>query len=155
MGYRLTLEIEDRVIHFIRAGGFDWVAAEAAGVPRPVFERWLARGEQSGRQPYHRFYVAVMQARAQARLKAEVELRGESPRDWLRLGPGREQPDQPGWTSPARPQARPKCAGSLLDSPEFQRIARDCLDALTPFPEARLALGDAMGRKEKRRWHED
>jgi hypothetical protein len=92
-----------------------------------------------------------MQARAQARLKAEVELRSESPRDWLRLGPGREQPDRPGWTSPARHQARPKRTESLLDSPEFHRIAKRSLDALAPFPEARLALGDALGHKGKRR----
>jgi hypothetical protein len=134
MSYRLTPQIEDKVLHFIRAGGYDWVAAEAAGVPRAVFSEWLARGERSRRQPYHRFSNAVMVARAQARLKAEVELRSKCPRDWLRMGPGRETPDRPGWSVPVRPVTDQKQKVSLLDLPDFQRFADKFFELAPAFP---------------------
>ena len=40
----LTPELQGRIVAFVRAGGYPHVAAEAAGVPRHVFERWLKRG---------------------------------------------------------------------------------------------------------------
>src|SRR5437868_11753050 len=106
MPYRLTPEIEERVLQFIRAGGYGWVAAEAAGVPRAAFDRWLARGARGGRQPHRRFYRNVTQALAQARMAAEAKVREQDPRFWLKHGPGRERSGHPGWSNPARAEAR-------------------------------------------------
>ena len=59
----LTPAVEQAILSFIRAGGFPVVAAEAAGVPRAVFERWLARGEAPrGPAKYRAFAEAVRQA---------------------------------------------------------------------------------------------
>ena len=44
--YRLTPALQEKIVAYIRAGGFPHVAAEAAGLPRRVFERWLERGQR-------------------------------------------------------------------------------------------------------------
>src|SRR2546421_628308 len=99
-----TPELQQRICAFIRAGGFPRVAAEAAGVPAGVFERWLRRGKRR-RAPdcYRAFAEAVAQARAQARLAAELQVfekrpldppyhRTPSPGPWSRTSPGRAAP---------------------------------------------------------------
>lgn len=95
---KLTPEVHYQVVSFIRAGAYDWVAAEAAGIGKSTLYRWLQRGEEAGSGAYHDFYIDVRQARAQARLAAETEVRRENPLAWLRFGPGRDRPGEPGWT---------------------------------------------------------
>ena len=41
----LTAAVETTILAYVRAGGFAHVAAEAAGVPRELFEEWMRRGE--------------------------------------------------------------------------------------------------------------
>jgi hypothetical protein len=107
--YRLTPEIEQRIVGFIRAGGFPWVAAEAAGIPRKIFQLWLRRGKKPrAKKLYRNFYHGVLEARAQARLSAELETRKNDPRFWLRHGPGREKAGTPGWANPTKPAEREK-----------------------------------------------
>jgi hypothetical protein len=48
---------------------------------------------------YAEFASQVRTARAEARLSAEVEVKRGEPLNWLMKGPGRHQPDAPGWTS--------------------------------------------------------
>src|SRR5215207_9715872 len=104
MPTRLTAAVEKAIVAYVRAGGLPEVAAEAAGVPRATFQRWMNQGESPGGKPrYRAFAQAVRQAEAQARLGAEVSARSDKPLDWLRCGPGRETEEQRGWTSNARP----------------------------------------------------
>jgi hypothetical protein len=100
----LTPELQQRIVSYVRAGAFDWVAAEANGVNRFTFHEWIRRGE--GEDPdrpqteaYAQFAQAVRTARAEARLSAEVEVKRGEPLSWLMKGPGRHQPDAPGWTN--------------------------------------------------------
>jgi hypothetical protein len=146
MKHRLTPELQATVVHFVRAGGFVGVAAEAAGIPRPVFELGMRRGAASPRQPSRGFREAVLQARAQARLKAEMETRTAAPRDWLRMGPGRERPGEPGWSSPPQAgTAANEASPASRDARMLQCVAECLLHALEPFPEARAAAAEAMG----------
>lgn len=94
---KLTLEIQTQIAQLIRAGAYDWVAAESAGIGRSTFYRWMALGED-GRAPYTDFAREVVIARAQARAAAEIEVRRDNPAFWLRVGPGRSRPGAPGWT---------------------------------------------------------
>jgi len=138
---RLTPEIERQIVATIRAGAFAHMAAEAAGVPRRLFALWLARGrEKKARATYRHFRQNVLQAKAQARLSAEMEARKKDPKFWLRYGPGKEAADAPGWTT-ARKQAG-KSAG--LANPAWQRLLGTLLQVLTPFPEARQAIVTAL-----------
>src|SRR5262245_59434222 len=49
---RLTLELHRQIAAAIRAGGFPHIAAQAFGVPAPVWDNWLRRGTARGaREP--------------------------------------------------------------------------------------------------------
>ena len=94
---KLTPDVEQQIVAYIRSGAFDWVAAQAAGIGRTTFYRWMQAGE-NGEGPYDSFYAAVREARAVARVAAEMEVRNNNPLAWLRYGPGRARPGEPGWT---------------------------------------------------------
>src|SRR5262245_6914530 len=94
----LTPAVHQSIVAFVRAGGFAHVAAEAAGVPREVFDDWMSRPGPR----YREFARAVRQAEAQARLRVEVAVLDARPLDWLKSGPGKPLPGYPGWTAPAR-----------------------------------------------------
>ena len=102
--HQLTPAVQQAILAYVRAGGFPHIAAEAAGVPREVFEHWLERG-RGPRAPdkYRALLEGVRQAEAQARLGAEVSALNDKPLDWLRSGPGRETPDRAGWTATVKP----------------------------------------------------
>jgi len=95
-------KVQATIIRHIRAGAFDWVAAQAAGVSRHTFWEWVRRGEGTGSRPtapiYARFANQVRQAAAKARVEREVKVADMNPLAWLRMGPGRSQPGEPGWT---------------------------------------------------------
>ena len=95
---KLTPELQHQILSFVRAGSYDWIAAEAAGISKTTFYRWMRQGEDAGSGIYHDFRQEVRQARAQARVAAEAEVRRDNPLAWLRYGPGRERPGEPGWT---------------------------------------------------------
>ncbi|MDY7078644.1 MAG: hypothetical protein SXV54_17150, partial [Chloroflexota bacterium] len=95
---KLTPEVHNLIVQYIRGGAFDYVAAQAAGIDPGTFRRWLNRGEKRTEEPFRTFCTDVKQARAQARIAAENKVFDESPFNWLRYGPGRERPGEPGWT---------------------------------------------------------
>lgn len=86
----------DRLVLYVRGGAFPHVAARAVGVPQSTHYRWMELGEQ-GRKPYREYWERVTMAAAEARAVAEVEVRKARPLDWLRYGPARDRPGDPGW----------------------------------------------------------
>ncbi|HEY7309459.1 MAG TPA: hypothetical protein VH643_08890 [Gemmataceae bacterium] len=142
---RLTLALQEQIVAFIRAGGYPHVAAEAAGLPREKFERWMRRGQRRDAPPnYRAFARAVHEAEAQARLHAELQAAKEKPLDWLKAGPGKDRAANPGWTSSGKPP------GKSADGPDKEALMRmwcemldlfgRCAERLEPYPEARAAL---------------
>jgi hypothetical protein len=136
----------DTILSYIRAGGYPQVAAEAAGVHRKAFLQWVERGEKAkAREPYRSFAFNVRQAAAMARVKAEMDSREKDVRFWLTHGLGRETPDYPGWAGEVKPaDLRDPNALPALDGPEWNSICHTMLEALDPFPEARLALAEVL-----------
>lgn len=149
----LTPEIERLILSYIRSGGYPWVAAESAGIPRAVFRQWMRRGaKRGGRSRCRLFYNNVLQARAQARLGAEVDTRKNDPKFWLTHGPGREQLSSPGWTNPASGRVvSKKERGTRVLTKEFLELLSPVLDALVPFPEARAAVAQQLERMGQRK----
>src|SRR5450755_4565132 len=41
----LTPEVEQKILAYVRAGGYAHIAAVAAGIPFEVFEEWMRKGE--------------------------------------------------------------------------------------------------------------
>jgi hypothetical protein len=144
---RLTTAVQQQIIAGIRAGAYPHVAAEAAGVPVLVFAEWLRRGQQDNDRRYRPFYEKVRQAQAQARLKAEVDARNADARFWLRYGPGKETADSPGWSAPVKAAGRASADTQPLASPEWNELWGTILQALQAFPEARVALIQALGQE--------
>jgi hypothetical protein len=141
--YRLTLALKEKIAAFIRAGGFAHVAAEAAGLPREVFARWLARGERDDAPAnYRAFARAIREAEAQARLQAELNVRSDKPLDWLKTGPGKASADNPGWGNPSKTgstTAADKIDPAQLWSEVLHLFGR-CAEQLAAYPDARAAL---------------
>jgi hypothetical protein len=141
--HRITDQFIHQVCAYTRAGGYPHVAARAAGVPVAVFEQWLRWGRRRSGNPLYRQLCAELDvAAAQARLKAEIDTLRKRPEFWLRHGLGRETVAAPGWSSPSRPA--PAEPPSPLCSPDFQRVIVVLLQALEPYPEARIAAAAAL-----------
>lgn len=140
----LVPERHKAIVAAIRAGAYDWVAAQANGVDPDTFRLWMRRGDRERIEPFLTFVTDVRTARAQARLSAEIEVRKDQPFNWLRFGPGRERPGEDGWTE----SKEIKHSGSfdVLYSQEWTLISVAIETALERFPEAKLAVVDAMKR---------
>ncbi len=140
--YRLTRALQEKIVAFIRAGGFAHIAAEAAGLPREVFARWMERGESADAPAsYRNFARAIREAEAQARLQAELNVRSDKPLDWLKSGPGKTSPDNPGWGTTG------KAGGAATDKTERAQVWSEmmhlfgrCAEQLAAYPDARAAL---------------
>src|SRR5438132_13940624 len=92
----LTPELQATICAYVRSGAFPQIAAEAAGIPQKVFERWMRYGQ--AKRPlalYRDFAKAVRQAQAQARLLAENHALKLAPLTWLKSGPGKETARMP------------------------------------------------------------
>src|SRR6516165_8040445 len=98
---KLTRELETTILSWVRAGGYPHVAAAAAGVSEERWQLWRVRSTR--REPYKSFFAAIAQAHATARLKAETTTLEQDARFWLKHGPGREGPSNPGWTTMVGP----------------------------------------------------
>lgn len=91
---RLTPELTEDVIKKIRAGVYPYIAAQAAGVHRSTFYRWMEKGTREGaRGIYRDFADRVLRASASARAHAEIRVFKDQPLAWLKTGPGKE-----GWS---------------------------------------------------------
>lgn len=111
-----TEENRQSILAYLEKGTFPGVAAEASGVPYPIYMHWVERGRE---EMYHQgdgdiifldFYLDVMKTSAQARAQAEGEVYSSMPLAWLMHGPARDQPDNPGWTKQqviSGPQGKP------------------------------------------------
>ena len=143
--HRLTLALQEKIAAYIRAGGFAHIAAESAGLPRDVFAHWLERGERPGAAANYRTFARVIrEAEAQARLQAELSVRGDKPLDWLKAGPGKAGADNPGWTNPGKAgDASTTKAGKTEREKTWSEVLHlfgRCAEQLAAFPDARAAL---------------
>ena len=135
----LDATTEREIVNAIRAGAYDWVAAQAAGIARSTFYDWMARG-RVGERPFSDFSDKVARARAEARRKREIEVARTNPLAWLRYGPGRERPGEPGWTDSREviglePKSEPadkdgQLARKILEDPNLSRATHEFLAEL-------------------------
>jgi hypothetical protein len=139
-------KIAEQILAYIRAGGFPHIAAEAAGLLREVYWKWLKRGRtKNADASYRHFVLEVRQAIAQGRLAVELLVRDKDPKFWLKHGPGKETPGNPGWTGEVKPLPLPKGESvEITAHPQWLPLCGAILKALDSFPEARLAVAQAL-----------
>jgi hypothetical protein len=97
---KLNARTQALLCQIVRAGGTYFMAAEAAGVSRTAFQTWLVRGEQEPDSVYGELVYAIREARAQARIAAEIAAYRNDYRFWLTKGPGKGGPggSEENWT---------------------------------------------------------
>ena len=141
-----TADQTQTIAAFIRSGGYPHVAAEAAGVSVEMFDCWLRMGQApKAGAALRQFYEAVRQARAQARLAAEMVAFKDRPLEWLKSGPGKESAESAGWTGTVKPRpAAEEGEFNPLLHPVLREVFHRLLQALAPYPEARLAAAQVL-----------
>ena len=121
----------NELVEYVRIGGTDYIAAEAAGISVSAFYRymqvgeeaalkvddWLAEAEENGKElteeqarakltarerVYLDFRERITQARAEARLHREIQVAATKPLDWLERN-ARDRPAEPERRRPPRP----------------------------------------------------
>jgi hypothetical protein len=148
---KLTVALREQICGFILSGSYPHIAAEAAGVPREVFEDWMKRGgSPRSAKKYRLFREAVLKAQHQAQLTAESRTLSKDPLNRLKCGPGKETPTSPGWSNPGRGGA-PKEGDNWLMHKENQELIEVLLRALEPYPEVRVAVSQALDQLEQSR----
>src|SRR5436190_23199010 len=98
---KLTPEAEARIVTYIEAGSFDYVAAEAVGIDARTFRDYIQRGlglhpTRASTPRLARFARRVMQARAQARAAREIQAAENHVTFWLTHA-ARSRPGREGW----------------------------------------------------------
>lgn len=101
---KLTPTTHEQIVNFVRAGMYAHIAAGASGISARTFYNWLRRGRAGRRGRFVQFLRDVHTAQSQARGAAECRVYAENPLAWLRVGPGRERPGEPGWTESSQVQ---------------------------------------------------
>lgn len=143
----LTKETEERILSFIRAGSFDWVAAQAAGIGVSTFYLWM-----EGRTPRHQEFAAkVKEARAQARLAAEIEVRKTNPEFWLTRGPGKDKPGEPGWGEKTQHEVSGPEGKAVEIEAKAPAVRSDQLADVLSVLAAAGVLGDLAGDEEDKK----
>jgi hypothetical protein len=157
---QLTTEVHRLIMSAIHAGAFAWVAAASAGIPPSTYGRWMARGAREWAEheqiveAWHEqhaegedeplptifaaFWYDVKRAQALCRLAVERQVRKDNPLAWLRHGPGRDRPGEPGWTDSNKVELTGPDGGPVVVAPgqfDLKRLSDGDLDAL----EATLA----------------
>jgi hypothetical protein len=138
---RLTPELEQQILASIRSGGYPHVAAAAWGVPGPLWEKWQRRGRK--RRAFKEFFRKVSAAQGQARLKAEMNAFDEDVRFWLKHGPGKEQPGNPGWSALTRPvEQRRRTADDIFACPTLLQLLNRLRAVVADNPTALAEVTD-------------
>ena len=84
-------ELYQQIIRMLELGVFDYVACEAFGISHSTFIVWMRKGAKAREGIYRTFYLDVSGATARARVLAEMEVKREDPKFWLRFGPGKSR----------------------------------------------------------------
>src|ERR1700752_1870121 len=93
--YQLDSDLRRDVCEYIRTGGNTDDAAEAAGIPRDVFAKWLKAGQNPrAAAKYRDLADAVRTARAQARVHNQIKVYDRHPLQWFRDDRARQEQER-------------------------------------------------------------
>lgn len=152
---KLTPEVHQRIVQFLRHGNSQKAAAEAAGVSEATFQRWLAEGEKSPRSKFREFCEDCKKAQAewQASMVRVVERHavgaGDLTPTWQAAAWLLERRDHKNWgrkVSAEHSGPGEKPIKVEVEDATWQRVIKDP-DALRILDRlaARLGGGEASG----------
>lgn len=80
---KLSPETQAIIVEHIKAGNYQYVAAEAAGIDIATFHRWIERGTGEGaREPYRAFCEALTRAERESERALVGHWRLHASKDW-------------------------------------------------------------------------
>lgn len=65
MKTKLTPQLQEKIIKYIKAGNYIKIACKAVGIDETTYYRWIEKGKK-GEEPYCKFYKSIKKARAEA-----------------------------------------------------------------------------------------
>ena len=83
MGHpKITPEKIDLICDHLKEGNYDMVAAQAAGITRQTFYRWIRQGKADKEGIYFEFYQRVEQSKAEGEINLITTIKKASNRTW-------------------------------------------------------------------------
>ncbi|MHA2063216.1 MAG: helix-turn-helix domain-containing protein [Candidatus Thorarchaeota archaeon] len=79
---KLTPELLETIVELLEAGNYDIVAAQAVGITRATFYRWIRKGKEDKEGEHFEFYQAVERAKAKGETELLATIRRASNRTW-------------------------------------------------------------------------
>lgn len=79
---KLTPEVQSTIVTAIERGNYEVPAAEAAGISKTTYYRWLQEGERAKSGKVRDFWEAVERARGASELDLVEVIREAAPGDW-------------------------------------------------------------------------
>lgn len=153
---KLTPEVHQRIVQFLRHGNSQKAAAEAAGITERTMQNWLEKGEASSRSRFFQFFQDCKKAQAewQASMVRVVERHAVGAGDlmptWQAAAWLLERRDHKNWGRKVSAEhsgpGGDKPIEVKVDDTTWQRVIRDP-DALRILDRlaARLSGGEAPG----------
>ena len=148
-------EVANTIFAYIRAGAYDYIAAEAAGISARTLREWVARGEARSSRPgsdsYSRFAAGYRLAKAEARATAEMKVFEEHPAYWL-AHTARSAPERPGWSGADAPAHQGILTSAQAE--EARRLA-SVFAGLALCRNSRLLVPRCSNRRCRCMWHRE
>lgn len=79
---KLTPEIQDRIVQYIRVGAFVETAASAAGISKVTLYDWMRRGSRQKHGKFKDFLNAIEQAFSEATIADLARISSATDKDW-------------------------------------------------------------------------
>ncbi|MHA1302257.1 MAG: hypothetical protein ACTSPI_00955 [Candidatus Heimdallarchaeaceae archaeon] len=79
---KLTPEVQEKLVKYIRDGNFYYTACACVGVSYPRFRAWMLKGMEAKSGKYRELYNAVLKAEAECEDRLVKQWLKQGPRDW-------------------------------------------------------------------------
>lgn len=79
---KLTPELAYEIVSYINAGNYPEIAAEACGIGKSTFYRWLEKGREEPKGKYGEFWEAVKKAKAQSEARNVMIIERAAEKTW-------------------------------------------------------------------------
>lgn len=79
---KLTPELAYEIVSYINAGNYPQIAAEACGVGKSTYYRWLEKGREEPNSKFGDFWEAVKKAKAQSEARNVMIIERAAEKTW-------------------------------------------------------------------------
>lgn len=81
MKTKLTPELQEKIIKYIKGGNYIVIACQAVGISEVTYYDWIKRGK-AGEEPFLKFLKSIKKAKAEAEIKYVSIVQNVANRSW-------------------------------------------------------------------------